>query len=205
MLETSLGKRVRCIACAHAFVADLDVPAPRAQPQRWSLPPREDAPPPPPPPPPERGDREGPPQGPLCPRCRNRVGWVASACPKCGIELEPDLELFRRDGGRGREGHRWAHRRDGEPHRGPLIANLGNACLIAACLSLCLFGLGAVVSVPTGVAAWVMANRDLALMRSGLMDPQGRAQTENGRTSAVIGLILSVCFAGMFALLCFGH
>src|SRR5919204_72989 len=90
----------------------------------------------------------------------------------------------------GRAGLPHGVRRDTEPHRGALIAFLGNVSMIAGGLSLCTGGLGAVFSVPLGVVAWVMANHDLEQMRAGLMDPRGQAQTETGRTGGVLGVVL---------------
>jgi Na+/proline symporter len=92
-------------------------------------------------------------------------------------------------------------RRDYEPHRGPLILSLGNISMIVGGLSLCFLGIGAVLSVPLGILTWLMANRDLELMREGRMDPRGKSQTETGRTGAVAGVILGVIFAAFYALL----
>jgi hypothetical protein len=187
MADTLLGRSVRCIGCDHRFVASLDnalpsVPGRSREPPRPARGPRRHD---------EVGPREGE-YGPFCPGCGKRIGWDAPACPFCGEELEPEDGL-----------RRWRHqerlRRDCEPHRGALIANLGNASMFIGGLSLCLCGLGAAVSIPLGVAAWVMANRDLALMRSGAVDPAGRAQTEAGRTGAVVGIVLSLIFATFFA------
>jgi hypothetical protein len=94
-------------------------------------------------------------------------------------------------------------RRDTEPHRGRLIAVLGNTSMIAGTLSLCLCGTGAALSVPLGAAAWAMANHDLEQMRAGVMDPAGRAQTEAGRTGGIVGIILGVLFASFFGLMYF--
>jgi hypothetical protein len=91
-------------------------------------------------------------------------------------------------------------RRDYEPHRGPLILSLGNLSMIGGGLSLCLFGTGAILSIPIGIAVWLMANRDLEYMRAGRMDPAGKAQTETGRTAAVAGVILGLIFAAFYAL-----
>jgi hypothetical protein len=134
---------------------------------------------------------------PFCPGCGRRVNWEVSRCPHCGEELEAENDLRRRL----RLG-RWV-RRDSLPHRGRLIAALGTFSMVAGGLSLCLFGLGAVVALPAGVAAWVMANRDLELMRSGEMDPGGRPQTENGRTGAIVGIVLGLLFAAFFAVMVF--
>jgi hypothetical protein len=91
-------------------------------------------------------------------------------------------------------------RRDYEPHRGTLIVSLGNLSLIAGGLSLCLFGAGAIISIPIGILVWVMANRDLESMRAGRMDPAGKRQTETGRAGAIAGIILGLIFAAFYAL-----
>jgi hypothetical protein len=91
-------------------------------------------------------------------------------------------------------------RRDGFPHRARFIHGLGNVCVVAGCLSLCLMGLGSVVSVPLGITVWLMANRDLRLMDSGQMDPTGRPQTEDGRINAIVAVVLGLLFAPLLAL-----
>jgi hypothetical protein len=78
---------------------------------------------------------------------------------------------------------------------------MGNITLVVGGLSLCLVGLGLLVCLPLGITTWVMANHDLEKMRSGEMEPQGRGQTENGRTSAITGIVLSLFFAAGYALL----
>lgn len=194
MAEPMLGRRVRCISCAHAFVADPGAdPAPS-----WAAsPPAEPAPAPAPAPARARSSDEEfdtgrARRGPFCPGCGRSISWDVPACPHCGEELEPEAGPRRRP---------FPYRLDGEPHRGPTVAALGNISLITGGLSLCVMGLGALVAVPLGVLAWVMASRDLELMRTGAMDPEGRAQTENGRTCGVIGLVLGLLFAGFYVLL----
>jgi hypothetical protein len=49
--------------------------------------------------------------------------------------------------------------------------------------------------VPLGITAWVMAANDLEGMRTGVIDPAGRAQTEDGRNHAIIGVVLGTLFA----------
>jgi hypothetical protein len=190
MAEGLLGRRVRCIACQSHFVAEQGPPQP----------PR----PAPPPPVPHRAaakrqdenEEEADPR-PFCPGCGRRVSWEVSRCPQCGEELEPERDFRRRL----RLGP-WM-RRDGLPHRGRLIAGLGTFGMVAGGLSLCLFGVGAVIAVPLGVTVWLMANHDLELMRSGEMDPAGRTQTENGRVAAIGGLVLGPLFAAFYALMYF--
>jgi hypothetical protein len=194
--ESVFGTRVRCFGCARPFTAapdegQVDPAAP--------LRPRPVA------------EQEGL-EGPRCPRCDRGTTWHAPACPHCGLEFEPEDREFRRHFGQGHEARDrevrrlargWAqgfNRLDAEPHRGALIASLGNVSLITGGLALCLFGTTAVVSVPLGIAAWVMASHDLDLMRRGLMDARGRQQTANGRTAAVLGVVLGLTFGAFFAL-----
>jgi hypothetical protein len=121
------------------------------------------------------------------------VAWEVARCPTCGEEFEPEVpglhHPFR---------SAWQIRRDSEPHRGALIANLGNASLAVGGLSLCFMGVGAVLSVPLGIVAVVLARRDLARMRSGLMDPGGRRQTEIGLNGGIAGIVLGLIFAAFY-------
>lgn len=191
--DALLGRRVRCGACRHSFLATAEHIAP---PARRAAPAS--------PPPPRRldprsgsaadGDEDfaGAEGGPFCPGCGRRIAWKDLTCPYCGEELEPEDQM-RRLGAR--------VRRDYEPHRGGLILTLGNVSMLLGGLSLCLFGMGALLSIPVGILAWTMASRDLERMREGLMDPGGKVQTETGRTGAVAGIILGGIFASFFALL----
>ena len=205
MAETLLGRSVRCQACDERFVAAAEAPAP---PRPLSLP---DPPPEPPshepplpedrppwrPPfrPPERDYRapeyRGPADAadlPLCPGCGRGVAWDYRICPYCGEEFETEGRGRRTPGRRG-------PRRDMERHRGALIAGLGKASLVLGGLALCVIGISALVSVPLGITAWVMATNDLESMRTGVIDPAGRAQTEDGRNHAIIGVVLGTLFA----------
>jgi hypothetical protein len=58
-------------------------------------------------------------------------------------------------------------------------------------LSGCLF-LPAAVGLPLGLAAWVVAGRDLARMRAGLMDPRGVEETGRAREYAAVGAVLNL-------------
>jgi hypothetical protein len=196
--DALLGRRVRCFACKHSFLATIERTAPPAR--------RET-----PDPPLERSRdparRLGVPHdgdedflagecGPFCPGCGRCTTWADLSCPYCGEGLEPEDE--------GRLARRQAIdriRRDYEPHRGSLILSLGNVSMIVGGRSLCTFGAGVVVSVPVGILAWLMANRDPERMRDGRMDPRGKAQTETGRTGAIAGILLGVIFAVFYALL----
>lgn len=133
--------------------------------------------------PPERGPV------PLCPACQGPADWDAAACPHCGQPFDP-ADAPRR----------WPTRRDGEAHRGPLIDNLGALSLLCGMVGFCTGGLGAAVALAAGLAAVVMADRDLAAMRRGDLDPAGRAATERGRAKAVVGLVLAVVFGSLVVL-----
>jgi hypothetical protein len=186
--DALLGRRVRCFGCRQHFVATADQP-PRPSPRREASPV----------PHPAGGSRAGDDElasgerAPFCPGCGRRIAWTDLRCPFCGEELEPE------DAAR-----RWRAadlvRRDYEPHRGALIVSLGNVSMIVGGLSVCLLGLGGLISIPLGVLAWVMANRDLEHMREGLMDPGGKKQTETGRTGGIAGIILGLIFAAFYAL-----
>jgi len=220
MAESMLGRQVRCISCGHRFTASSPAeaetrrvePLPAREPdsaaQRWAPPPGGSGPPPLPPgfdapaPPfrrPAGGpDDDRPPPGadlPCCPTCGRRVPWEAPRCMHCGEQLEFDAG-YRRLRRRGAPA-----RRDAEPHRGPLLAGMGNFTLAAGGLTLCLAGIPLLLVLPLGVTTWMMATGDLAKMRTGEMDPEGRTQTESARTSAITGIVLSVFFAAGWGLL----
>ena len=189
MADALLGRSVRCFGCDHRFVATPDRPAPPLWPREARPAPRPSG---------EPGAEEDElakgARGPFCPGCGRRITWGDLSCPLCGEELEPEDDILR-----GRRRAAELVRRDFEPHRGPLIVSLGNVSMIIGGLSLCLFGAGAVVSVPVGVLAWAMANRDLERMRDGRMDPRGKAQTQSGRAGAIAGVLLGLIFAAFFA------
>jgi hypothetical protein len=146
------------------------------------------------------GDSRDAPRGAaLCPACARPVAWEAIRCVHCGVELEPDY-----DGSPRRRPPLGGIRRDCDSHRGPMIQNMGNLTLLVGGLSLCTFGIGLLVALPLGITTWMMANGDLEKMRSGEMEPQGKAQTESGRTSAITGMVLSLVFAAGYAVLFLG-
>ncbi len=178
--ESLLGRRVRCFGCEERFVAAPEtapLPLPKDRPDRpLPHPPRRE--------PADDGGRDGP----YCPACGRVVPWQVGYCPHCGEEF--DNTPYERGPARRR------FRRDSVPHRGSLLTTLANVGLAAGALSLCLFGAGTLVAVPLGITVLVMAQTDLAQMHEGLMDSQGRNQTQTARASAVTGLVLSLVFAG---------
>ena len=216
MSESMIGRTVRCISCNHPFTASSPTeaetqrvePMPAREPPPDRGAPGRTGPPPLPrgfddPAPPVRRpagdpDDDRPPVGvdlPCCPACGRRVPWEALRCSHCGVELEmdPGYQRFRRRAGR--------LRRDCDPHRGPMLAGMGNITLIAGGLTLCLGGLPLLITAPLGITTWVMAASDLAKMRNGEMETQGRMQTESARTSAITGIVLSLFFAAGWGLL----
>lgn len=86
---------------------------------------------------------------------------------------------------------RGARRRDLESHRGRLISGLGWGSLVLGLLSFCV-GVTALVGVPMGIAALVMAHTDLAKMRDQQMDPRGRERTRRGGDCGLIGALLGL-------------
>jgi hypothetical protein len=208
MAESLLGRSVRCQSCEERFVATADAPAAPALnvPLLPDLPepPREPSPEPPrrfdpPPRPPEArsperelrlpNERPAEEELPRCPGCGRGVAWDYRVCPYCREEFEVEGRTRSLYGRRG-------PRRDMEQHRGALIGGLGKASLVLGGLSLCLPIVPAIVAVPLGITAWIMAVNDLEKMRTGAVDPEGRVQTEDGRNHAIIGIVL----AGLFAL-----
>jgi hypothetical protein len=96
-----------------------------------------------------------------------------------------------------------AVRRDREQHRGLWLRLAGGACCVGAPLSFGVAGggLASVLGLPgllagaVGRAVWVAARLDLARMRAGEMDPDGRLQTE--RAARLGGTALFVSLAGL--------
>ena len=84
------------------------------------------------------------------------------------------------------------------PHRGGLILGLGIGSLGVWLLSMIgvvllpCCGASWLLSVGLAIAAWVMANADLAAMNAGNMDPYGRGNTQGGKTCAIVSVVLHV-------------
>jgi hypothetical protein len=109
-------------------------------------------------------------------------------------------------------------RRDAEPHRAPLLRTLGNIGFFLAvascypCLGLCVpvlcydpmkEPLGrllllapaevlAVLALVVGVTTAALASRDIARMREGLVDPNGKSETEFARRRAAVGVVIGL-------------
>lgn len=65
-----------------------------------------------------------------------------------------------------------------QPHRATTILVLGILSLVVC--AIC------------GPIAWVMANKDLAQMNAGLMDPTGLDQTKAGKICGIIGTVFLI-------------
>jgi predicted Zn finger-like uncharacterized protein len=206
-----LGLKVKCPSCATMFTATDTSSAP---------PPAESAPPPPGPPslesepaaaappfdpfappppgampedtalrpaPPKEDDRRP------CPSCQQSIPIEATRCRYCGEPVNRDPD----DDDRPWERPYHANlRRDSEPHRGTMVLVFGILSIVLGTtwfLSL--------VSLPMGIAAWVMGSRDLRKMRMNQMDPQGEGMTQAGWICGIIGTIIS----GLFGLCCAGY
>ncbi|MAY76020.1 MAG: hypothetical protein CMJ31_15150 [Phycisphaerae bacterium] len=69
------------------------------------------------------------------------------------------------------------------PHRGALV-------LVFGILSLVCCG-------PLGIAAWIMGHNDLAKIKTGRMDPEGKGTTQAGLICGIVG----TCLFGIGALI----
>lgn len=124
-----------------------------------------------------------------CWACAEHIPPEALVCPHCGEprdhpEDSPDLGV----------------RRDLEPHRGGLILTLGILSIVTGAVAMPLACLvvvplvADVIGLALGISAWVLGGQDLARMRRGLLDPDGRATTQAGRVCGIIGTVLNLLF-----------
>jgi hypothetical protein len=81
-------------------------------------------------------------------------------------------------------------RRDCEPQRSALLRGLATTSLICGVLSWLLI-LPALIGLPCGVAALLMAERDLEKMRAGCMDNRAIGLAEYARQRAQDGIALN--------------
>jgi hypothetical protein len=84
-----------------------------------------------------------------------------------------------------------AVRRDCEPHRGTGLALLSKVAVWCGCLSF-LCAVPAILGIPVGFVTVQLANRDLARMAEGQLDPGGRDQTAAAFQRAEKGVVLSI-------------
>jgi predicted Zn finger-like uncharacterized protein len=197
-----LGTKVKCPTCQGTFDATIDgTPA---------------VPPPPVPPPTElvapesrhqpEPDRNEPPQPRAatdawrpCPHCGEEIRKEAAHCRFCGEDVD---DADREDERPWEREDRYAVRRDCEPHRGTLILVLGILSIVLGWTGLI------IVSLPMGLAAWIMGHRDLNKINARAMDPEGRGTTQAGYVCGIVGTILSglitLCCVGYIGLVSFG-
>jgi hypothetical protein len=152
-----------------------------------------------------------------CPRCGETFTAPASAAftptPAAIPVGEPTVESDHIE----EDDRPWEHdtrvhqgRLDAEPHRGTLILTLGIISVASVGAIVC-WGLGSLVGLPLGIAAWVMGHKDLKKIRANQMDREGEGSTTAGRILGIIGTILGglglvgmlTCFAGYAAILAF--
>jgi predicted Zn finger-like uncharacterized protein len=200
-----LGAKVKCPTCQGTFDATNDpaatVPPPQPVPKPTERVSPESRPRPepdrdePPPRPRDAGDAWRP-----CPHCGEEIRKEAAHCRFCGEDVvdddhEDERPWERRD--------RYAVRRDCEPHRGTMILVFGILSIVLATTWFL-----SIVSLPMGIAAWVMGHRDLNKMNARAMDPDGRGTTQAGYVCGIVGTILSalmmLCCVGYFGLVSFG-
>jgi predicted RNA-binding Zn-ribbon protein involved in translation (DUF1610 family) len=184
--EELRGKKFRCPTCGDIFVPS-DTPPPATE--RSLAAPRQPA---------SSSRREPEVDADLapCPSCGKNIPRTSDLCLYCkadlsGSEDDEDDEYDDRPWERRRTGPRV--RRDCEPHRGALVMVLGILSTVFATMGPCLYGIPALlIGLPLGIISWVLGARDIAKMKAGTMDPDGRGQTQAGMICGIIGTILSV-------------
>lgn len=83
-------------------------------------------------------------------------------------------------------------RRDAERHHAGLLQTGAYITMLAGGLSLVFFPAG-LIGLSLGFLTWWTACRDLERMRQSLMDQEGYHATEQARSDAYTGMILSLC------------
>jgi hypothetical protein len=177
-----VGQMIRCFACNHRFVPDLKVDQPAVPPPALR-----------PVVPSAQWEPTGRDKTVLCPICGTTVGWQLRRCPLCHEEFLDELPPRQK-------GRPPGPRRDSDPHRGNLIANLGRASLVIGILPLFTCGLASLVGLPLALTTWILADNQLRRIDAGLVDESGRTLTEYGREQALIGIVLSAVFGVGFGL-----
>lgn len=200
-----MGLKVKCPSCATMFTAGENHTS--AEPAPLSPPPpspaSETEPAPTSGPPPDEGPATAPPPGAVpdqpasapapqsdrrpCPSCGGSIPVEATRCRYCGEAVDRDTGAV--DERPWERPYRPTIRRDSEPHRGTMVLVFGILSIVLGTtwfLSL--------VSLPMGIAAWVMGGRDLRKMRMNQMDPSGEGMTQAGWICGIIGTVISSLF-----------
>jgi 4-hydroxybenzoate polyprenyltransferase len=81
-----------------------------------------------------------------------------------------------------------ASRRKYKPHRAELLLYLSYGALVCTWLTPLLLVPG-VLGALLGAVVWLLASRDLAKMRAGLMERHGRRQTRKARGFAILAVV----------------
>jgi hypothetical protein len=80
-------------------------------------------------------------------------------------------------------------RRDAEPHRGGRLRGVGVAALMLGVAGLAC-GFPVLLALPLALAAFALAGRDLARMRTGHLDPRGERATRDARYLGCVALLV---------------
>jgi len=128
------------------------------------------------------GDRSSRPPTPVapCPACGEPIRQGADYCNACGTDLgenRPGRAPFP------------LRRFDREPERGSLILTLGVSALLAS--TTCVLS---PIGLVLGIIAWVMGQTDLRKIREDRMEPEGLANTRNGRACGIVATALPCLF-----------
>jgi predicted RNA-binding Zn-ribbon protein involved in translation (DUF1610 family) len=119
-----------------------------------------------------------------CPYCSEEIPVKAIRCKHCREYLDGDDRPWEGD-------YRDPVRRDCEPHRGTMVLIMGILGLV----------LGPIIGLGLGITAWMMGRRDLAKMRDGAMDPEGKGLTQAGHICGII----ATAFQSVMLLFCLAY
>jgi hypothetical protein len=87
-------------------------------------------------------------------------------------------------------------RMDCEPYRGELLKGMASLSVAIVFLSICpLACFSVVLAFPLSLLVWLLARRDLARMRRGLMDPYGEGPTDGARRLSFAAFVTAVIVA----------
>jgi len=115
-----------------------------------------------------------------CPACGFMMRPTETTCPYCRTPLfQPRATPYA------------PMRADGlpvRPHRGGTVLACGVMSFVPCCGAL------------LGIVVWSMGNQDLSSMEAGVMDSDGRAQTEVGRILGIVSLCIHAAVALIYAL-----